>query len=731
MKKILAVLLTSISVLHLSAQTALPTSWSFTTTSFPFGWTASGNTYYSGSGNTPPACKFDNTGDWVQIYYSGSAGPLSYYITGNSFSGGTFEVQESVNGTTWTVLHTWDATNLPSTTYSQFTDQPNAASRYVRFYYTNKVSGNVGLDDVNLAAPPAGPQQEINVQQTSNTIVTGGTIYVQSPVSTNTPFALNIQNLGTANTLNISSVTVSGPNASDFNIPSSPTTVAANGTAALNVDFTPAATGTRNAIITINSDDADEPAYVINVYGIGGSYATEPTAQATNFQFTNVRSYRFVGAFTAASPQPEGYIVLRHDGSPVTDIPVDGTGYTRGDQIGSSKVVFSGNATSFAPINIVANSTYHFAVFSYNGPSQYRNYLTASPLNGNVTTTGSMQPGNYYNAINPAASTFPADLQTLTNPHTDNFYSNYGPRMVSLFWARDTTGDQRALTCVYSGNIEVFTEPFAWVNYSREHSYCFSWMPSNPNQNTPEYSDYFNLMPVDQNNANVIRSNYPLGEVVTASYTFMGCKFGVNAQGQGVFEPRDEQKGDAARAIFYMATTYNTNTADWSFPNPISTSIPYGQDQNILKAWNYIDPPDAREIARNDFIDSLQGNRNPFIDSIQYACYIDFTTMNHISGPPVPCNTIGVKENTLYKTELSVWPNPSAGNGTVYYKTERNENITITVRDLTGREVYVNKTNAHAGNNAYIMELGDLAKGTYSVSVSSDVQIITSKLVMQ
>lgn len=731
MKKVLAFLLTSVSVLHLSAQTALPTTWSFTTTSFPFGWTASGNTYYSGSGNTPPACKFDNTGDWLEIYYSGSAGPLSYYITGNSFSGGTFEVQESVNGTTWTVLRTWNSSNLPSSTYSQFTDQPAAASRYVRFYYTNKVSGNVGLDDVNLAAPPASPQQEINVQQSTTTIVTGGTIYVQSPVSTNTPFALNIQNLGTANTLNISSVTVSGPNASDFNIPSPPTTVAANGTAALNVDFTPAAAGTRNAIITINSDDADEPAYVINVYGIGGSFATEPTAQATNFQFTNVRSYRFVGGFTAASPQPEGYIVLRHDGSPVTDVPVDGTGYTRGDQIGASKVVFSGNITAFSPIYIAANSTYHFAVFSYNGPSQYRNYLTASPLAGSVTTSGSMQPGNYYNGINPNNATFAADLATLINPHTDNFYSNYGPRMVSLFWARDTTNDQRVVNCVYSGNPEVYTEPFAWTNFSREHTYAFSWMPSNPNQNTPEYSDYFNLYPTDQNNANVIRSNYPLGEVVNASYTFMGCKFGTNALGQGVFEPRDEQKGDAARSLFYMATCYNTQTTNWGFPNPISSSIPFGQDQDLLKAWNYMDPPDGREIAKNDFIDSLQGNRNPFIDSMQYACYIDFTNMTHISGPTVPCGSIGVNENPLYKVEMSVWPNPSSGNGTLYYKTERNEMITISVRDLTGREVYVNRTNAQAGNNAYILELRDLAKGTYSISIGSDVQVITSKMVMQ
>src|ERR1700751_3503392 len=129
-----------------TAQTTLPTSWSFTTTSYPTGWSASSVAFYTGSGNTPPAAKFDATGDWVQIYFSGIPGALSYYITGNSFAGGTFDVQESVNGVSWTGVHNFNASNLPATTYTLFTDNLSATSHYVRFYYSNKVSGNVGLD---------------------------------------------------------------------------------------------------------------------------------------------------------------------------------------------------------------------------------------------------------------------------------------------------------------------------------------------------------------------------------------------------------------------------------------------------------------------------------------------------------------------------------------------------------------------------------------------------------
>lgn len=731
MKKALLTLIVAIVAIGMSAQTSLPTSWSFTTTTFPNGWTASGNTYYTGSGNTPPACKLDNTSDWVQIFFSGAPGALTYYVAGNSFTGGQFDVQESVNGTTWTTLHHFDDTNLPSSTYTMFTDNPASASRYIRFYYTLKSAGNVGLDDVNIAAPPAGPQQEINVQQSSTTVVTGGTIYVQSPVSTNTPFNLDIQNQGTSNTLNISSVNITGTNASDFSVASAPSTVAASSSGTLTVNFTPAAAGTRLATITINSDDADEAAYVINVYAIGGSFATEPTAQGTSLQFSNIKSYRFKGTFTAASSAPEGYIVLRHDGSPVTDVPVDGVTYSRGDMVGSSKVVYSDNLTSFVPLGTIANTNYYFAVFSYNGPSQYRNYLQASPLTGNVTSAGSMQPGNFYNGINPNSATFVSDLTALINPHTDNYYSNYGPRMVSLFWARDTTGDQRALTCVYSGEELLYNEPFAWTTYSREHSYCHSWMSSYPSTTGIEYSDYYNLFPVDQNNVNAVRSNYPLGVVVNASYTFMGCKYGLDATGHTVFEPRDEQKGASARALMYMATSYNTVSDNWGFPNPISTSIPYGQDQNVLKAWNFMFPPDDREIARNDFIDSLQGNRNPFIDSIQYACYIDFTNMTHITGPTVPCGSIGIHEFNPNNAELALWPNPSNGNGTLYYKTEQAENVTIRVFDLSGRNVFEQKASMSSGSNAIQLELNQLAKGTYTLQVQGVKTLLTKKMIVQ
>lgn len=709
------------------AQTTLPTSWSFVGTA-PTGWTQSGTSTYTGSGNTPPAGKFDNTGDWLQIYFSDAPGPLSYYITGNSFSGGTFTVEESVNGITWTALHTFTAP--PASVYTQFTDNPNPNSRYIRFYYTTKVSGNIGVDDINLAAAPAGPAQEINVVLNTTTIPNNGTAVFNGPVSTTTPITLTIENQGTANQLTVLSAVITGANQGDFAVASTPSTINASSSAPLVINFTPSAAGTRNATLTIANDDANENPYVINLYGIGGSYASEPASLPSGFTATNIKSYRYTVSFTPASTAPEGYIVLRKAGSPVTDVPADGTVYTRGDAIGTSKVAYDGTATSLAANDVVANTTYYYAVFAYNGPGQYRNY-NPNPLAGTVTSSGNMM-GSYYTGMNSQNSNFVTQLHNLINPHTQVYYSNYGPTMIDKFTARDTTNGQMVVTCVYSGEQYIYTLPFDWSVLSREHTYAHSWMPTNPATGMPEYDDQHNLFPTDLNNANIPRSNYPFGEVVNATYTFMGCQLGTDANGNTVFEPRPGQKGDLARALMYMAVSYNgVNGNNWGFPNPISSSIPYGQDQNILRQWHYQDPPDSYEIARNDFLDSLQGNRNPFIDSVQYACYIDFRNMTYISNPSVPCQntTIGVNETTV-DAAMEVFPNPAETIFTVSYNVEGTEETTIRLVDMTGRIAYEKQVTS-TGKCITEVNTTGMAKGVYTVELRTGKNFSKQKLVIK
>ncbi len=754
MKKIkLMALLLGTSFLNVNAQTTLPASWGFSTTTLPTGWSeVNVNTvtspYYTGSGNPAPAYKFDATpgGDMLTIFFNSSPGTVSYDLTGNSFSGGTFLVQESSNGSTWTTVHTF--TNPPAGAYTPFSDNLLSTSRYVRFNYSIKSSGNIGLDNVNITAAAASPAQEINVKQGTVTIVNGGSYITNSPISTMTPITFSIENLGTSNVLNLSSVNITGANASEFVLSTSPSTVAALSSGNLVINFTPTSAGTKTVTVSIANDDSDENPYIINLIGIGGSYASEPTAQATNLVFSNIKSYRVIGNYTAASGSPDGYIILKKEGSPITDVPVDGIAYKRGDMVGSSKVVNTGNITSFVPKNILSNKTYYFAVYAYNGPGVYRNYLTSvAPLTGSVTSSyKTMVTPTYYNGINYTASTFVTDLHNKINPHTAQFYSNYGPLMVASFAARDTTDDKRVVTCVYSGENKVYSDPFDWTtnNFSREHTYCNSWMPNFPNNDPlPEYNDFHHLFPTNQNDANAIRSNYPLGEVVgTPLYTYLGCKFGYDVNGYKVFEPRDSHKGDAARAMMYEAICYTGVTGNlWALPNNIkvgTTFLGYGQDQNVLKKWHYQDLPDAYEMTRNDLIDSLQQNRNPFIDSVRYACYIDFSNMTHISAPTYttgvnsPCYVaVGIKENVATHFEYVLAPNPTSGEFYLMIDAKVAEKFNLDITDVAGRTVYNRSVDVVNGFNNVVVNDIKLHSGIYFVNLHYKNEKITRKLVIQ
>ena len=97
-----------------------------------------------------PKLKFDGTGDWLLLQFDEEPGKLSFDIKGNSFSGGTFTVQTSEDGVTFTDLETY--TELGNVETKEF-DNLGANVRFVKWIYTEKVAGNVGLGNIKLEKP--------------------------------------------------------------------------------------------------------------------------------------------------------------------------------------------------------------------------------------------------------------------------------------------------------------------------------------------------------------------------------------------------------------------------------------------------------------------------------------------------------------------------------------------------------------------------------------------------
>jgi endonuclease I len=163
--------------------------------------------------------------------------------------------------------------------------------------------------------------------------------------------------------------------------------------------------------------------------------------------------------------------------------------------------------------------------------------------------------------------------------------------------------------------------------YNREHTIPKSWF----NDDSPMISDYLHILPTD-GYVNGKRSNYPYGEVGTATWTSKnGSKLGTAKStlgyGKTVFEPIDAYKGDIARIYFYFVTRYadKLKTYDANGTEEVFNASDYGLDPwtiSMMVRWNNADPVSEKEKKRNEEAQTFQGNRNPFVDHPEFVAMI-------------------------------------------------------------------------------------------------------------
>lgn len=185
----------------------------------------------------------------------------------------------------------------------------------------------------------------------------------------------------------------------------------------------------------------------------------------------------------------------------------------------------------------------------------------------------------------------------------------------------------------------------------REHIWSKSHGFSADENDGPAYADLHHLMLGDSDVNQDAHSNYPYAEVEEVEKKY-DSNYGTKVDHYGirgyatiggsrvmVFEPPDQDKGDIARALFYMAARYSsftsaladpwleltddvnkiTNQGTISSNNTQSKPGYYGVLSTLLK-WHHLDPVSDYEIHRNNLIyNNYQKNRNPFIDFPSWA----------------------------------------------------------------------------------------------------------------
>lgn len=173
---------------------------------------------------------------------------------------------------------------------------------------------------------------------------------------------------------------------------------------------------------------------------------------------------------------------------------------------------------------------------------------------------------------------------------------------------------------------ELVAAPNSHPGLNVEHSVANSWWGGTKNA---AYKDIVHLNP-SNSDANSRKSNYPLAELGTVTWTNGVTNVGKPVSGQGggatyCYEPCDEYKGDFARTFMYMFTVYSDiswkeNTA-WMY-STANRLIFQGWASDLLLKWSVADPVSEKETARNDGIYICQKNRNPFIDLPTLADHI-------------------------------------------------------------------------------------------------------------
>lgn len=213
-------------------------------------------------------------------------------------------------------------------------------------------------------------------------------------------------------------------------------------------------------------------------------------------------------------------------------------------------------------------------------------------------------------------------IQALQASYTPDQVYSYDTARDTLF-ARIRIETNDSLRCVYTGRalqLDRTQDPTTYaftsdLRISTEHS----WPQSRgATEGTTGHSDMHHLYPVLQD-VNSSRSNYPFATIADvdaeAWYGPGGTLSSIpaiqihayskkdNAGSASAFEPRDDHKGDVARALFYFAAIHQAH-ADWSWFQP---------QWPTLLTWHESDPVSDLERARSDAIALHQGNLNPFI----------------------------------------------------------------------------------------------------------------------
>ena len=319
-------------------------------------------------------------------------------------------------------------------------------------------------------------------------------------------------------------------------------------------------------------------------------------------------------------------------------------------------------------------------------------------------------------------------------------YSVTNPRSYNS--ARDAMFEQidkkngNEISCVYTGYTITFTDRQdaqgnqAASDFNTEHTWPQSFFDSD----APMRADIHHLYPtrVDANGA---RNNFKFDEIPDQNTSKW---YRENSNQTSIptsnideysellnntsFEPREDHKGNVARAMFYFWAIYQDNSSIVN--DGTDNEAFFNSMKDVLLTWHDADPVDETEVARSVGIENVQGNRNPFIHDTTLVRRAFF------GGMPVS-NEESILSSPDVITLNQNYPNPFNPSTVISYRLKKAQNVTLSVFDQLGRRVaLLHNGAAESGENRVTFEASSLSSGVYFYRLKTESSVLTRKMLL-
>lgn len=304
------------------------------------------------------------------------------------------------------------------------------------------------------------------------------------------------------------------------------------------------------------------------------------------------------------------------------------------------------------------------------------------------------------------------------NPVYTDLYRNARREMYNYI---DNKDDK--VYCVYSGYTVDFTYGGTDSNpnpINAEHTVPQSfYRPAGQDDSSePMRSDLHHLFPT-YGNWNSVRSNHPFRDIDderTTKWMYLDQERSstpstdidlyseFSSLGFSRFEPREDHKGNVARAILYFYTMYEDNDL-------VFRGIEDVGDVEELLSWHELDPVDQAELDRNDGIATYQGNKNPYIEHPEVLAKAWADVVTSID---------------FQQFDNSMYPNPSSGKVNLAFD-QKADGISknIKIVNQLGQIVHIDQTNTSSTS----LDISNLSQGLYFVHISMKNNISTYRLI--